>query len=58
MAYEVLDINQVNNVRILYKKEIKYNDKIKVLGLVKNSRNYIKIYNLDDNSINALIELY
>lgn len=58
MAYEVLDIKQVNNVRILYKKEIKYNDKIKVLGLVKNSKNYIKIYNLDDNSINALIELY
>ena len=39
MAYEILDTEkEFNNVRILYKKEIKYNDKIKVYSKEYNNK--------------------
>jgi acyl-ACP thioesterase len=58
MVYEILDIEELNNVRIVYKKEIKYNDRIKVFSLSNSSKNYIKIVNIDNNIVNSLIELY
>ena len=61
IKYAEADPRLEDDVVFLYltnDEDLSSNDKIKVLGLVKNSKNYIKIYNLDDNSINALIELY
>lgn len=58
MVYEILDVKELNNVRILYKKEIKYNDRIKVFSLSNSDKNYIKIVDIDNNIVNSLIELY
>lgn len=58
MVHEVFDIDETDNVRILFKKEIKYKDKVNVLGIKRDKKYYIKIYNKNDNSEKALIELY
>ena len=59
MAYEILDTEKkFNNVRILYKKEIKYNDKIKVYSKEYNNKFYFKIMDADNNVVNSLLEMW
>ena len=59
MAYEILDTEkEFDNVRILYKKEIKYNDKIKVYSKECNDKFYFKIMDADNNVVNSLLEMW
>lgn len=62
LAYEALpeDIynnQELNNVRISYKKEIKLNDKIKCLYSFENDKHIVAIKSFDDKIIHAIIEL-
>lgn len=62
LAYEALP-NEIysdldfNNVEIMYKKEMKLNDKIKCLYSSSNNEHYITIKSLDDITVHAIIKL-
>ena len=59
MAYEILDdAKEFNNVRISYKKEIKYEDKIKVESNIIDKKYYFVIKNIENNITHSLIEMF
>ena len=59
MAHEILSEEKVfDNIRISYKKEIKYGDKIKVIVKVKDQKYYFTIKNIESGIVNAIIEMY
>ena len=59
MAHEILNEEKVyDNIRISYKKEIKYGDKIKVIVKVKDQKYYFTIKNIESGIVNAIIEMY
>lgn len=58
MAYEILDVKEeFASVRISYKKEIKIEDKIKIMSKYLNNKYFIAIKNVQTGIIHALIEL-
>ena len=62
LAYEALPENiyqnsEFNSIEILYKKEIKYNTKIKCLYYYFNNEHYVAIKNEDESTLHAIIHL-
>ena len=62
-AYEALPENvykenRFDNIDIMYKKQIKYNDKIKCLYLFENNKHTIAIKSDDHSILHAIINLY
>lgn len=62
LAYETLPEEVYKNtefslVEVLYKKEIKYNDKIKCLYYNENSSHYVVIKSEDESTVHAIIKL-
>lgn len=59
MAYEILNEEKVfNNIRVSYKKEIKYEDKIKVMIKIENQKYYFIIKNIENGVVHSIIEMY
>lgn len=59
MAYEISDTEkEFDNVSILYKKEIKYNDEINIFLGKNENRYYFKIMDTANNTVNSLLEMY
>lgn len=62
-AYEALpqDIYEkcgFNNIEIMYKKQIRLNDKIKCIYTNEDNQNIVTIKSLDDSLLHAIIKLY
>ena len=62
-AYEILpekvyDKRPFNNVRIQYKKEIKYGENVKCKYSFQDNKNYVTIYNEDETVVHAVVILY
>lgn len=62
LAYETLPENiyqniEFNQVEIMYKKEIKYNDKIKCFYYYDNNEHYVAIKSDDETTLHATIRL-
>ena len=62
-AFETLDENIYNenefdNLEIVYKKEIKYNEKINCYYSFENNKHVITIKNKDNSIVHAIIKLY
>lgn len=62
-AYEALPENvykenRFNNIDIMYKKQIKYNDKIKCLYSFENNKYIIAIKSEDDSILHAIVNVY
>lgn len=58
MVLEVVDDLYYNNIEIEYLKEIKYNDKIKIMSEKIKDKYFIKVFNETKNVTSALIEIY
>ena len=59
MAYEILNTNQnFDNIKIVFKKEIKLTDIIKIMHSLKDNKHYFCIKNAETNQTNALIETF
>ena len=58
MALEVIDDKYYTNIEIEYLKEIKYNDKIKIMSEKIKDKYFIKVFNETKNVTSALIEIY
>lgn len=63
MAYEVLPeevykSEELNNIEIIYKKQIKYNDKIYCTYTNENNEIIVTIKTTKDNVLHAIIKLY
>lgn len=63
IAYEVLpdavyDGDEFNNVEIVYKKELKYGDTVKLYLYDDNDSFYIGLFSLDNTVLHAIIKLY
>ena len=54
---EVYENNTFNNIEIMYKKEIKYKDKIKCLYKCENNEHIVVIKSEDLNTLHAIIKL-
>lgn len=55
---EVYNQNQFNNFQIMYKKEIKCGEKVKVLYTAKENKHIIVIKSNDEKELHAIIEMY
>lgn len=55
---EVYKNEKFNNIEIMYKKQIKYNDKIKCLYSKENNKHIIAIKSEDEKTLHAIINLY
>ena len=63
LAYETLpeeiyNQKEVNNVRIMYKHQIKLKDKVKCFYASENGKHTITIKSEDENILHAIIELW
>ncbi len=63
LAYEVLPENiyfdnELNNLRIMYKHQIKLGDKVKCFYIKKDERNIISIKSADEKTLHAIVELW
>lgn len=54
----VYNENEFNNLEIVYKKEIKYNEKINCYYSLEDNKHIITIKNEDNSIIHAIIKLY
>ena len=50
--------NEFNNLEVVYKKEIKYSDKIRCHYSFENNQHIITIKNEDDSLVHAIVKLY
>lgn len=55
---EVYQNTEFNSIEILYKKEIKYNDKLNCLYYFAEGKHYVVIKSEDDSILHAIIRLY
>lgn len=55
LPYEVMQ--KATNIEVMYKKEIKENDKIKCKYAVEDGADYVVIKSLDDKVLHAIIKL-
>ncbi len=55
---EMYNQNQFNNFQIMYKKEIKCGEKVKVLYTTKENKHIIVIKSNDEKELHAIIEMY
>lgn len=55
---EVYKNETFDNIEIMYKKQIKYNDKIKCLYTKEDNKNIIVIKSEDEKALHAIINLY
>lgn len=58
LPQEVYNDDELNNIRIMYKKEIKLGDTVKCLYAYENNKNIIVIKSEDEKTLHAIIELY
>jgi len=63
IAYELLPLDvydgpELNNVEIVYKKEIKYGDTIKSYLYKENNSYIIVIKSLDGSIVHSIVKLY
>lgn len=55
---KIYNTSEFNNLEIVYKKEIKYKEKIHCYYSFENNQHIITIKNEDDNIVHAIIKLY
>lgn len=54
---EVLKNNELNNVKIMYKKEIKYGETVKAFYTFQDGTHVVVIKSQDENEVHAILEL-